>query len=217
MGFYNSSPGPRPSSFRSNNRSTISSAKSKSNHKASEKKVTQDRRLQRLEENRTDYGYQETLRDKTNRLLSEKSAIMQRERDDLEWAARIAKLEADEASEALRKTLNQIHDNMYAEQKPTPADDVASMHETAHLMVALNETRKAIETDLHPGRKTPEEILAETQKLDAEDKVIQNRLRGESLMFANQIRKADIFGEIEKTEKNQKTLWHRIKVMIGWE
>ena len=99
--------------------------------------------------------------------------------------------------------------------KETEDDDIAGIHEAAQLLVALNEEKLAFQALAVP--EPIKDLEVEKKQTERETAEIQSRLRGESLMLANQIRNTNVFEEIKKTEKRTKSIWHRIKVMIGWE
>ncbi len=213
MGFYNYSPGPRPSSYSSSRRSSSSSSRPKSSSGSTTPKESRPDRQQYLKPNPDS-----TLRGPSP--LEQKRAIEAAMRDD--WHSRM--LATEEADSKIEKTMSPTDYtaamNAASQRGPKPSPvmkeaDIADLHEAAALLVELNEEKLRLE-----ALAVPEPVVdmeKEKEITQQETKEIQNQLRGEALMFANQIRNADIFGEIKKTEKRTKSIWYRIKVMIGWE
>jgi len=93
--------------------------------------------------------------------------------------------------------------------------EIEEIHQGANLVVLLDEEKQRLKT--LALEEQSKDIDAVTTSYAQETRELQNRLKGESLMFANAIRKADIFGDIKKTEKVANSFWYRLKVMIGWE
>ena len=93
--------------------------------------------------------------------------------------------------------------------------EIEEIHQGANIAVLLNEEKQYLKSIMLEEQS--KDIDAVTTAYAQESKELQNRLKGESLMFANAIRNADIFGDIKKTEKKTNSFWHRLKVVIGWE
>lgn len=110
-----------------------------------------------------------------------------------------------------------IANSGYNSVRPSPTmkeSDIEGIHEAAKLLVELSEEK--IHYEALAVAEPIKDIAHEQAMIKQEVKENENHLRGELLMFANQIRNTDIFKEIKITENRTKSFWYRFKVAIGW-
>ena len=92
-----------------------------------------------------------------------------------------------------------------------PHDD---LHDAALMLVQLHEERRRLEDEQQAERKLVDE--AEKQQFLEERRLFTTRIKGEALMFANQVRTAKIMNDIEDTRAKNESIWKRIKTLVGW-
>lgn len=92
---------------------------------------------------------------------------------------------------------------------------------SAQMVVAMDEVRKRIREDKESENsdyaREKSKLDREREEFEKERKELDSRLKGEMLQFVSSIRTASIIVENKQAQKKTKSVWFRIKRLIGLE